>query len=161
MKKLLYTLAGVSFLFSSCADDYLDTMSESSAATGVMIESTSNAKLAINGLCRLMGNQYIGTQGYNGEGTIKIFYGNYAGNDYQKCNLTGWTNTINSKYHENNTTNQDIFPWFYYYKLISNANAIIVNIDNATGLEAERQYIKAQALTFRAYSYFMLSLGGQ
>lgn len=41
MKKLLYTLAGVGFLFSSCADDYLDTMSESSAATGVMIESTS------------------------------------------------------------------------------------------------------------------------
>lgn len=157
MKKLLYTLAGVSFLFSSCADDYLDTMPESQAATGIMIESTSNAKLAVNGLCRLMGNQYIGTQGYNGEGTIKIFYGNYAGNDYQKCNLTGWTNTINSKYHESNTTNQDVFPWFYYYKLISNANAIIVNIDNATGPESEKQYIKAQALTFRAYSYFMLS----
>ena len=157
MKKLLYTLAGVSFLFSSCASDYLDTMSESSAATGVIIESTSNAKLAINGLCRLMGNQYIGTQGYNGEGTIKMFYGNYAGNDFQKSNLTGWSNTINSKYHERNTAAQDYFPWFYYYKLISNANNVIVNIDNASGPEIEKQYIKAQALTFRAYSYFMLS----
>lgn len=157
MKKILYALAATSFMFSSCASDFLDTMSESDAATGVIIENTDNAKLAINGICRLMSNQYIGTQGYNGEGTIKLFYGNYAGNDFQKCNLTSWSNTINSKYHERNTAAQDYFPWFYYYKLISNANVVIANIDAAAGPENEKQHIKAQALTFRAYSYFMLS----
>lgn len=157
MKKILSIIAGAGLLLSSCASDYLDTMSESSAATGTIIESTDNAKLAINGICRLMANQYIETQGYNGEGTIKIFYGNYAGKYYQKSNLTGWSNTINSKYHERNTAAQDYFPWFYYYKLIANANAVIVNIDDASGPDTEKQFIKAQALTFRAYSYFMLS----
>lgn len=156
-KKLAIIFLGMGLLTASCASDYLDTAPESSAATSTIFESAENAKMAINGLCGLMAKQYIGTQGYNGEGTIKIFYGNYAGNDYQKSNLTGWSNTINSKYHERATTNQDVFPWFYYYKLISNANAVIMNIDAASGSESLKNYVKAQALTFRAYSYFMLS----
>ena len=120
MKKFLYALAGFGFLLSSCADDYMDTMPENSTATGTLIENTENAKLAINGLCRLMTNQYMGTQGMNGEGTIKTWYGNYPGMDFQKCNLTGWSNTINGKYHEDSNSSYDVYPWFYYYKLIVN-----------------------------------------
>ena len=52
MKKLLYALAGFGFMVSSCADDYLDTMPESSTATGTIVESVENAKMAINGICR-------------------------------------------------------------------------------------------------------------
>jgi len=157
MKKFLYALAGFGFLLSSCADDYMDTMPESSTATGTLIENTENAKLAINGICRLMTNQYLSTQGMNGEGTIKTWYGNYPGNDFQKCNLTGWSSIINGIYHERNTSSYDYYPWFYYYKLIVNANAIIVNMEAMEGTESDKNYIKAQALTFRAYSYFMLS----
>lgn len=157
MKKLLYTLAGFGFLLSSCADDYMDTMPESSTATGTMIENTDNAKLAINGLCKLMGTQYLSTQGMNGEGTIKTWYANYPGNDFQKCNLTGWSSIINGIYHERNTVSYDYYPWFYYYKLIVNANAIIVNMDEMAGTESDKNFILGQALTFRAYSYFMLS----
>lgn len=157
MKKFLYALAGFGFLLSSCADDYMDTMPESSTATGTLIANTENAKLAINGICRLMTNQYMGTQGMNGEGTIKTWYGNYPGMDFQKCNLTGWSNTINGKYHENSNSSYDAYPWFYYYKLIVNANAIIVNMENMAGTESDKNQVKAQALTFRAYSYFMLS----
>ena len=43
MKKLLYALAGFGFMVSSCADDYLDTMPESSTATGTIVESVENA----------------------------------------------------------------------------------------------------------------------
>ena len=157
MKKLLYALAGFGFMLSSCADDYMDTMPQSSTATGTLIESTDNAKLAINGICRLMGQQYLSTQGMNGEGTIKTWYANYPGKDFQKSNLTGWSPIINSQYHERNTSSYNYYPWFYYYKLIVNANAIIVNMENMAGIEADKEFIKAQALTFRAYSYFMLS----
>jgi hypothetical protein len=41
--------------------------------------------------------------------------------------------------------------------IIVNANLSINYIDDAEGLESEKQFIKAQALTFRAYSFFMLS----
>lgn len=157
MKKILYALAGFGFLLSSCADDYLDTMPESSTATGTLVENAENAKLAINGICRMMTQQYLSSQGFNGEGTIKTWYGNYPGNDFQKVNLTGWSSIINSIYHERNTSSYDYYPWYYYYKLIVNANALLVNMENMAGTESDKNYIKAQALTFRAYSYFMMS----
>lgn len=156
MKKILYTL-GLTVLLASCGSSYLDTVPQSSTGTATIFETTQNAKLAINGICRLMVNQYLSSQGFNGEGTIKTWYGNYPGNDFQKSNLTGWSSIINSLYHERNTSSYCYYPWFYYYKLIGNANAIIENIDNASGSNEEKQFIKAQALTFRAYSYMMLS----
>lgn len=157
MKKLLYTLAGFGFILSSCADDYLDTMPESSTATGTIVESAANAKMAINGICRMMSTQYLSSQGFNGEGTIKTWFGNYPGNDFQKTNLTGWAPLTNSTYNERNTATYCYYPWYYYYKIIVNANAILVNMENMTGSDSDKNFIKAQALTFRAYSYFMMS----
>ena len=156
MKKILYLLS-LLLILNSCASDFLDTEPQSSADTGVIFATTENGKLAINGICRLMTRQYLSTQGYNGEGTIKTFFGNYPGNDFQKCAQTGWANTINGVYHENSTDTRTVYAWFYYYKLIANANAVILNMENASGLEADKQFLKAQGLTFRAYSYFMLS----
>ena len=158
MKKLLYTFLSASLLFAtSCGDDYLDTMPEDSGSADVIFETADNAKLAINGLCLMMGKQYLKKQGFNGEGTIKTYYGNYPGNDFQKSNLSGWAPLMNSSYIERSTTIYDYYPWFYYYKLIGNANAVIGNIDEAKGDESVKQEVKAQALTFRAYSYTMLS----
>jgi hypothetical protein len=156
MKKILY-IAASALMLTSCAGDYLDTEPQSSASTSTILENTDNAKLAVNGIARLMVTQYLSTQGFNGEGTIKTYYANYPGNDFQKCNLTGWSSMINSIFHERSTSVYDYYPFYYYYKLIGNANAIICNIDNAEGTEEDRAFIKAQALTYRAYSYFMLS----
>lgn len=81
MKKILYTL-GLTVLLASCGSNYLDTVPQSSTGTATIFETTQNAKLAINGICRLMVNQYLSSQGFNGEGTIKTWYGNYPGNDF-------------------------------------------------------------------------------
>ena len=158
MKKLLYTFLGASMLFSmSCSKDYLDTIPEDSGSASVIFETADNAKLAVNGLCKMMGAQYLHSQGFNGEGTIKTYYGNFPGNDFQKSNKTSMASLCNMLYVERNTIKYDYYPWFYYYKLIGNANAIVANIDKASGDEKTKQEVKAQALTFRAYSYFMLS----
>lgn len=156
LKNMMYAI-GLAWTCGACTGDYLDTTPESYVDKGTIFESTENAKLAVNGICRLMYKQCLGTQGYNGEGTIKLFYGDYMGNDFQKSNYTGWQTTINSGYIENNTAINNYYPWFYYYKLIVNANAIINNIDAATGTDDERKFLKAQGLTVRAYAYTMLS----
>ncbi|AVM52393.1 SusD-like starch-binding protein associating with outer membrane [Bacteroides zoogleoformans] len=150
-------IMGMALLCGSCASDYLDVVPESSAGKVTIFESVENARLAINGIGRMMYRQYISTQGFNGEGAIKTLYGNYPGNDFQKCNLTGWQKSINSGHVLNNTIHHDYFPWYYYYKLIGNANSVVLNIDAATGKVADKQFIKAQALTVRAYAYTMLS----
>ena len=155
MKKFIYTL-GLALTLASCGSDYLDTAPQSSVGTETILESTDNAALVINGICRLMANQYLSTQGMNGEGTIKTWYNNLMGNDHQRCNQTGWATLYNGNYIESSSSKYNYYVWFYYYKLISNANAVICNIDSSSGTEAEREFIKAQALTFRAYSYAQL-----
>lgn len=149
-------------LFVSCSKEYLETAPQSSTAPATIFESTDNAALAINGIAKMMTTQYLSTQGMNGEGTIITWYSNFTGNDFFKCNQTGWAALWNTTYCERATSSYDYYPWYYYYKLIGNANQIIVNFDdenleNIEGTIAEKQFIKAQALTYRAYCFFMLS----
>ncbi len=154
LKISIAALSGV-MLLASCSKDYMNTTPTSSTATPTIFESTENAALAINGICKLMTRQYLSQQGFNGEGTIKMYTGEYPG-DNCFVNLPGWSSVINGTRHDDKTTLYNYYNWYYYYMLIGNANAIILNIDDAKGAEAERQFIKAQALSFRAYSYMML-----
>lgn len=158
MKNIFKTtiIAIAASLLLGCSSDYLDTFPTQSIGTPTVFESTENAKLAINGIAKLMTNQWLSSQGFNGEGTIKMYYGNYPGNNFVVA-LSGWSNVINGRYHDNTSSRYDYYPWHYYYMLIGNANAVIANIDGAEGPQSERDYIKAQALTYRAYSFMMLA----
>lgn len=146
----------IALLSFSCASDYLDTLPTDSIGTPTIFESTENAKLAINGIAKLMTRQYLSSQGFNGEGTIKMYYGNYPGNNFVVA-LSGWANVINGLYNENNSSIYDYYPWYYYYMIIGNANAVVHYIDDAKGPESDKSYLKAQALTYRAYSFMMLA----
>ena len=147
--------AAILALTASCAKDYMNTMPESSVAPATIFSTTQNVELAINGMCKMMTTQYLGTQGLNGEGTIKTWYGNF-GNDLQRSNLTSWASFWNHTMHENVNSTYTHYPWYYYYKIIGNANQVIENVDNAEGPEAERNFYKAQALVFRAHAFTML-----
>ena len=105
-----FFLAAAAALLSACSADYLDTLPQSSTDTGTVFETTENARMAVNGLCLMMTQQYLGQQGVNGEGTIKTWYGNYPGNDFQKCNLTGWAPIINATYMERNSVLYCYYP---------------------------------------------------
>ena len=142
-------------LAASCDKDYMNTMPESSVAPATIFSTTQNVELAINGLCKMMTTQYLSTQGLNGEGTIKTWFGNF-GNDLQRSNQTGWASFWNHTLHENVNSTYTHYPWYYYYKIIGNANQVLDNIDGAEGTEAERSFYKAQALVFRAHAYTML-----
>lgn len=150
---LIFTLA-----FAGCSDTYLDTVPTSSTSNKTIFESTENAKQAINGIARLMVNQYgdFG-QVFAGEGTIKFLFGEYTGENFSRPHLAGWSTVMNSTFLENsNSVSYNGYPWFYYYELIGNANSVLASIDGATGTDQERQFIKAQALTYRAYCYTQL-----
>ena len=147
--------AAILALAASCDKAYMDTYPESSVATATIFETTQNIELAINGMCKMMTTQYLSTQGLNGEGTIKTWYGNF-GNDLQRSNHTGWAALWNHTMNENVNSTYLVYPWYYYYKIIGNANMVIENVDSVEGTEAERQYYKAQALVFRAHAFTML-----
>ncbi len=142
-------------LAAACAKDYMETTPESSVSPATIFSTTDNVKLAINGMCKMMTTQYLSTQGLNGEGSIKTWYGNF-GNDCQRSDQAGWASLWNHTMHESVNSTYLVYPWYYYYKIIGNANQVIENIDGAEGPEVERKFYKAQALVFRAHAYTML-----
>src|SRR5690554_913656 len=133
---LKYIALSGALLLSACSSDFLETEPSDETGAATVFETTDNAKLAINGIARLMTNQHMGTQGFNGEGTIKMYYGNYPGNHFV-VGLPGWSPIINGDYYDNVTSIYNYYPWYYYYKLIANANEIIHNIDGAEGPQEE------------------------
>lgn len=161
MKNLrnIVSIVAVSFsLLTACSDDYLDTMPTSSTSTETIFKDTDAAKMAINGMARLMVSQYGGFgQVFCGEGTIKFLFGEYLGENFSRPALaSGWYTVMNGTMLDNNTSSYNRYPWFYYYMIIGNANTFIANIDKAEGSEADRKFLKAQALSYRAYCYTQL-----
>ncbi len=156
--KYILGLLTIVAIVPSCSEDYLDTIPSESASVATIFSTVELAEGAVNGINELMVKQYDEDygQGFNGEGTIKLYYGEYPGNNFSKPYMTGWATIFNQEYHENTSSKYDNYPWHYYYRIISNANIIIENIDAATGSDSRKQFVKAQALTFRAYAYTML-----
>lgn len=152
-------------VFAGCSSDWLDTEPTKDTGSTTVFESTAIAKTAVNGLCKLMTTPfeyYVGdklsSQDFNGEGTIKLIYGDWPGNSFVFANRDGYAPLFKgTNYMGNISSIYCYYPWWYYYMIIGNANTIICNIDGTVGPETEKQFIKAQALTFRAYSYMMLA----
>jgi len=162
MKKLLKyaILAVLPLAFSSCEEDYLETAPEDSTSKADLFKDYETAQFAVNGLGRLMSKQYLESQGYNGEGTVYAYIAEWTGDGMQKLNYSGWQNLIKNNYNQSNTNTNLHVAWYYYYRLIGNANQILENIPEDFSTEKVKKgwhYVKAQALTYRAYAYTMLA----
>ena len=158
--KYLYISVGltVATALHSCSSDYLDTVPTQNVSTATALSTTENAAAVINGIAAVMtSQQYAFSQGYAGENRIKMIYGEYPGADFRYNALaTGWYPIMNQLYYTETNTAYTQYPWYYYYTIIVNSNAIIDNIDAAAGTDEDKAFIKAQALTFRAYGYTQL-----
>lgn len=156
-----YTIcAALVFSFASCGEDYLVTSPQASTAKTQLFENPEAAQYAVNGLGRLMAKQYLSTQGYNGEGTVYAYQGEFPGDGVQKLSYSGWQNMIKGNYNQSSNNNNVGVTWYYYYRVIGNCNQILENVPtevSSSALQKEWDYIRAQALTYRAYSYLMLS----
>ena len=147
-------LAGM-MLVSSCAGDYLDTAPTDSTGATDAVGTTANAMKALNGIAKIMTTQhsYFGG-GFAGENNIMIQYESYQSENYNyNYYASGWSPIFNQEFHTRTNSIYDAYALYYYYTIAGNANTILANIDNAEGTEAERNFVKASALTFRAYAF--------
>ncbi|MDM1346310.1 RagB/SusD family nutrient uptake outer membrane protein [Myroides marinus] len=147
-----YALLTTVFALGSCSDDYLETIPTNQTSPENVFKTTETIAMAINGLAKIMTTQHIG-QGYNGEGTIKLYFGEYPGNNFRKDVSASIANLENI---ENTNSSLNAYPWHYYYMLITNANEIIAKVDGADGPANDKKYLKAQALAYRSFAYTML-----
>ena len=156
MKKISIIALALAVLISfGCAKDYLETSPSGSIKRSQVFESIEGAEAALNGLNKIMKRQYGAYgQGYNGEGTVRLYYGEYLGNNLMKGNSTGFQNSANGNLYVSNSATLASYAWYYYYTLVHNANMILDHIGEIEGnVENSRNYIKAQALCYRAYAY--------
>lgn len=156
MKKISYflTLGVLMIAAAGCSEDYLDQTSVGADVDdSVIFENLDNVKMAVNGIALLQTQQYEGSQGFNGEGTLKTWFNEYTGQDFAKSALTGWATVMNCTYFNIPTSVYNYYPWHYCYMQIVNANRILDKIDDVPGNEHQRNFYKAQALVYRAYAY--------
>jgi hypothetical protein len=152
---LLFVVLGI----MSCKKSYLETSPTNQVADASVFTTTTNAMAALNGIHRSLYKQYNSQQDQGGEGAIMIFMDMLGDDLVQTAAGNGWYNSMYKWVaHRNPTgTNTDNkFPYQFYYQIIANANLIIEKIDGATGPQADKDQIKAEALCYRAWSHFVL-----
>lgn len=163
MKKLIYkagaALASLGIL-ASCSSDYLDVLPVTSIPKEEVTASTQAAKMAIYGICSSMQTQYSATtyNQYNGESWVNTVLNDGFSQDVNVGLTQKMFNAAiyNWEQFEDDNLITTCVPWMYCYNIINQANVILDGIDEAEGTAAERAFIKAQALTFRAHGYVKL-----
>lgn len=142
-------------LLASCGSDYLETKPTASVFSTEAVATTDMAYKALNGIARCQTTQhYAFSQGFAGENAIMRLYENLPSQNYNyNYYASGWAPIHNQTFHNRTSTIYDGYAWYYYYQLIGQANRIIAHIDAATGSDEDKKFIKASALSFRAYSY--------
>ena len=166
MKKILLNIvfaSGVLLVLNSCKKEYLDTNPTDQLAQSEVFKTTANAWTALNGIHRSLYIQYNSRQDQGGQSKNMIDMDMLGEDLVNPTTGNGWfltTHRWQDHRLENNWS--PYFNFQFYYDIIDNANMIIINIDNASGPEADKKVIKGQALAYRAWSYFqMIQLFGK
>lgn len=150
-------------LISSCKQDFLETKPTDQTSTADAFSTTKNAWAAVNGIHRYMFSQIFGQQSQGGQ-SGNMLYMDIYGDDLVFPNVANswlrneyqWVSLSNPSAYSN------LYNYGFYFAIIGNANMIIANVDGAIGDQSEKDAIKAQALTYRAWSYFnMVQLYGK
>lgn len=147
---------------TSCSEDYLALEPESSVSTGIATSTVEYASYIVNCLGCTM--YYIPNgwapnypQGNQGEASIMTRYGESYGQD-EYFNTTGNPDgeNLRLRYLANSRSANNAFPWNFYYGIIGQVNEALSRVDEATGSDEMRNFVKAQMLTFRAHAYTRL-----
>ena len=147
-------------VFASCSKDYLNTAPTDSVGAATAVDSYKSAIGALNGIALTMcSQQNMGSQGDCGENAIIRLYENYPSQDYNyNAYASGWSSIHNQTFHLRKDSKYDFYAWYYYYNVIGQANSILAHIDESSASTPEKAFIKASALTYRAYGYQKLLL---
>lgn len=146
-----------SVVLSACEKDYLETAPTNRVAQPDVFKTTSNAWAAVNGIHRMLYQQWNGNQDQGGQ-SANMIYMDVMGEDLvMTAQANGWfINEYKWLSHRNVNSRVPFFNYQFYYQIIANANMIIANIDGAQGPDTDKKAIKGQAQAYRAWSYYQM-----
>lgn len=160
MKKRKLTILGTALLllFSGCKKDYLETSPTDKVSKEEIFSSIANANTALNGIYRFMfeRTQVVSWNVQNKPGVGGIMLGlDFMGEDLGISDANWFTSTGEGNWQGGRNDNHAVTEYYYrtFYKIIGDANFILGNVDPIPGTDLEKNTLKAQALTLRAYAY--------
>ena len=157
MRNILIIITCSLLFFSSCKKEYLETAPTNAVSEADVFKTTANAWAAVNGIHRMLYQQWNGNQDQGGQSANMIYMDNLGEDLVNTAQANGW---FISGYrwldHRNVNHRNTFFNYQFYYQIIANANMIIANIDKAEGSDADKKAIRGQALAYRAWGYFQM-----
>lgn len=156
--KFLATVSLFTLLLFGCNEDFLETESTQSVNENIVFTNTKNAMVAVNGLHNLMWTQQISSTAPRGGFQMLMIWMDMLGEDlvytYSNAQYQSEAKWVTHRNYTGSGHLLHFFSLLNYYA--SNANMIMDHIDDASGLENEKNNIKGQALFYRAFGYFYL-----
>jgi len=146
----------ISLLITSCSEEFLETIPTHSVSTPTILATTDKAIFALNGIHRILYTRPVGggNQSISGVGAhyriLDEMGEDHVFNGFETFGMYNYTE------NDNASSIYTKHPWQLYYKIIANSNILINGIDQAKGLQHKKNWIKGQALTYRAWSHFRL-----
>lgn len=164
MKKIVYILMIfiASVIIMACEEEFLDTTPTDSTSSLVIVKTTDNAYKALNGIYRLfyyrLGTDRVGrSQGRVGITSTYIQIDVLGEDVVQTTTGNGWfINMYKWKDHRTISDSDVLYPWHRHYRIVANANTLINGVQDATGLQEDKDIIQGEALALRAFSFYQL-----
>jgi hypothetical protein len=145
---IILSAAGI---LSSCSDKFFDTAPAGELTGDETFTSTANIDALINGNLRSSTSQ--DNPGY---GAIMLTQEVMGEDAIARDGVYGFRDSYPFRDPSDNTTRRALFFWSFQYKVIDNCNNIIANVEQASGPDADKRYLKGQALALRAFVYLNL-----
>lgn len=142
--------------FSSCEEDFLQTIPTDAVSTEIALNSTENMMLAINGVHRTLYAQNGRISWYAGQQFI-IPTAEYGASDALHSTVgNGWHRSrIQWNMHTSATRSDLSWMWYHFYNIIGSVNNIINAADDLKESD-DLHNILGQAYTYRAWAHFNL-----
>ena len=159
MKKMMKYFAALvlgAMMMTACSEDYLETSPTNAVTSEQITESVENFGIYMNGINMLMvAQQGAYGQGYCGMFNLLSSVGNECGNDWSGVAFGGF-NSANMALTTNNNAAYSGYSWWFLYQIIGQTNRLLAKLNEYEPLEGEQaqvDFYRAQALTYRAYCY--------
>ncbi|MGB5030461.1 MAG: RagB/SusD family nutrient uptake outer membrane protein [Chitinophagaceae bacterium] len=156
MRKILIAITAI-LMLAGCKKEFLDATPTDAVAEADVFTTVANGESVMNGIYRYLYSRFD-NQNTPGQGGIMLMF-DFMGEDVHQALASwytpgngcgGWLNQKNADY------SYVAYPFRMYYRCIGNANAVIENVDKLVGTQADKNRLKAEALTMRAWAYFYL-----
>ena len=153
-KRIIIYLFGIGAVLSSCSKSFLDEEPLAIYTPENSLQTSTQYQQATNNLYNGVRNIYMGNI------NLDTYFGMYYATDFA-YNATDYDPAAKLNAYKATMVPSYFIPqgiWTAYYKIITNANLIISQLNKSTQLsEADKNSFLGQALFFRAYSYNVLA----